>query len=146
MSKRVLIVDDREENLVVLKNFFNFFGKRDDLHIFLSDNSQDAYNIVKEHKPQLIFMDLQIETSTSGMELTKKIRTDFPDEKIAIWAITAKTIKEFSDIESIEEQCYHSGCDKYFTKPYDQKKIIIDVSQTLGMEIPEINKQRMGLS
>ncbi len=145
MKKKVLIVDDREENLLVLKNFFNFFGKRDDLEIFLADNSEDAYNIFKEQLPSLIFLDVQIETRTSGLELAKKIRDNYPNDKIHIWAVTAQTLKNFDDKDSIEQQCYNHGCDKYFTKPFDQKKIIVEVAKLLDMEIPSFTKEKMGL-
>ena len=145
MTKKVLIVDDREDNRLVLKNFFNFFGKRDDILIFMAETSSEAYEITLKEKPDLIFLDLQIETKTSGFELAKKIRENLPHENIKIWAITAQTLKEANETETIEEKCLKSGCDKYITKPYDQKKLIIEVSEILNIPIPDQTKERMGI-
>lgn len=146
MVKKVLIVDDREENRIVLKNFFNFFGKRDDIEIFMAETSEEAYNITLKEKPSLIFLDLQIETKTSGIELAKKIRENLPDENITIWAITAQTLRDYNESETMEEKCLKNGCNKYITKPFDQKKLILEVSKILDISIPEITKERMGLN
>ena len=62
MSKKVLIIDDKSENQLVLKNFFNFFGPNKNLiEIFFADNSTTAYEIVEKEKPDLIFLDIFIE-------------------------------------------------------------------------------------
>lgn len=145
MIKKILIVDDREENRIVLKHFFSFFGKRDDLQIFMAETSEEAYTITLKEKPSLIFLDLQIETKTSGIELAKKIRENLPEENITIWAITAQTLKDSNESETMEEKCIKSGCNKYITKPFDQKKLIIEVSKILDIPIPNITKDKMGL-
>lgn len=112
----------------------------------MAETSEEAYNITLKEKPDLIFLDLQIETDTSGFELAKKIRENLPNENIKIWAVTAKTLKNYDESETIEEKCIKSGCDKYITKPLDQKKLIIEVSKTLNIPIPEITKKRMEIN
>lgn len=143
MLKKVLIVDDREENIILLKNFFNLFGKRDDIKIFSAETSEEAYNITLKEKPDLIFLDLQIESKTSGIEVTKKIRENLPYENINIWAITAQTLKNYNERETLEDKCLKAGCNKYITKPFDQKKLIIEVSQLLNIPIPDLIKEKM---
>ena len=143
--KKILIVDDREENRIVLQNFFSFFGKREDILVFTAETSDEAYSIVLKEKPNLIFLDLQIETRTSGIEIARKIRENLPDQNITIWAITAQTIKDYNDTETLEEKCLKAGCNKYITKPFDQKKLIIEVSKLLNIPIPEIVKQKMDI-
>ncbi len=145
MFKKILIVDDREENIILLKNFFSFFGKRDDIQIFTANSSEDAYNITLKEKPNLILLDVQIETKTSGIEVTKKIRETLPNENIEIWAITAQTIKEYNESETQEEKCLKAGCNKFITKPFDQKKLLIEVSKLLNIPIPEMIKHKMDL-
>lgn len=146
MPKKVLIVDDKEENRMVLKNFFHFFGKNlSQIKLFFADNSQTAYDIIAAEKPDLIFLDIFIETRTSGLELAEKIRKDFADENIAIWAITATAMKANEYEDSDEEKCLKSGCDKYFSKPFKQKEMIVEVSKLLDVEIPDYIKKRMGL-
>lgn len=145
MEKKVLIVDDKEENRMVLKYFFNFFGRNTDIKLFFADNSETAYELTRSEKPDLIFLDVFIETRESGLILAKKIRETINDTPIAIWALTATAMKASEDQESDEEKCLKNGCDKYFSKPFDQKKMLIEVSKLLDVPIPEWVKKRMGL-
>jgi CheY-like chemotaxis protein len=143
--KKVLIVDDREENRMVLKNFFNFFGRRSDIELFFAADSPTAFDLATAEKPDLIFLDVHIETRTSGLELAQKIRETLPDTPISIWALTAQAMKGTENEASDEEKCLAAGCDKYFSKPFDQKKMLIEVSKTLDIPIPDRIKMRMGI-
>ena len=146
MKKKVLIVDDKEENRVVLENFFNFFGpNKEQIDLYFADSSEKAYELVKEIKPDLIFLDIFIETRTSGLELAKKIKEEFRDDNITIWAITASAMKASENEISDEEKCLNSGCDKYFAKPFKQKVMAEETSKLLGVDIPDYMKKRMGI-
>lgn len=145
MAHKILIVDDKEENRLVLKNFFNFFGRNSGIELLFADNSKDAYELTVSEIPDLIFLDVFMETRTSGLEVARKIRENIKDKNIAIWALTAQAMKATDSEESDEQKCLNAGCDKYFSKPFDQKTMLVEVSKLLDIPIPERIKKRMGL-
>lgn len=145
MPKKVLIVDDKEENRVVLENFFQFFGLNADIILLFADNSKLAYEITQKEKPDLILLDIFIESRTSGLELAKKIRDTIKDKDIAIWAITAQAMRKIEEEDSDEEKCIKHGCNKYFSKPFDQRQLLIETSKLLNIPIPERIKKRMNI-
>lgn len=145
MSKKVLIVDDKEDNRIILKNFFNFFGRDSGIDLYYADNSKDAYDIIKKEKPDLVLLDIFMETRTSGLEVARKVRKELSNEKIALWALTAQAMAGTEGEESDEQKCLNAGCDKYFSKPFDQRALLIEVSELLGVSIPERIKKRMNI-
>lgn len=146
MEKKVLIVDDKEENRSVLKNFFNFFGRSSNIKLFFGENSVEAYDLAVKEKPDLIFLDIYMEERNSGLKIVKKIRETLGDERMTIWALTAQAMKATDTEESDEEKCLNAGFDRYFSKPFDQKTMLQEVSKILDVELPERIKKRMGIT
>jgi two-component system cell cycle response regulator DivK len=70
----------------------------------------EALKIAREHKPDLILMDIQL-PEVSGLEVTKWIKEDENLKSIPVIAVTAFAMK--GDEEKIRE----GGCEAYIAKP-----------------------------
>lgn len=143
--KKILIVDDKEENRQVMKNFFKFFGRKAEIELFFADSGVSAYDIIQMEKPDLVFLDIFMETRDAGLKLAQKVRETIMEKHINLWALTATAMKGTADMEGDEEKCLRYGCDKYYSKPFDQKQMLVEVSSLLNLEIPPKVKARMGL-
>jgi len=84
---KILIADDRPENRFVLINFFKLLGPNSNIEYFEADNSVDAVNIAKKEKPELVLLDIKMETNDAGLTAAEKIREDETIKDIQIWAI-----------------------------------------------------------
>jgi len=78
------------------------------LQILKAKNGKEAYQQYREHKPDLILMDV-VMPDMNGYQATKMIRQH--DMQIPIVAMTAKAYKEDKDT------CLASGMTDYITKP-----------------------------
>ena len=112
----ILIAEDVETNMMVLTELIK--RKLPNAKILEAQNGEEAIQIYKSHKIDLIFMDVQM-PHLDGIQSTKIIRnieqeTNF---KIPIIAQTAGAFKE----ERLK--CIDAGMDDFIIKPIDTNRI-----------------------
>jgi two-component system cell cycle response regulator DivK len=105
-QKTILIVENNELNM----NLFNDLLEAYDCNILQARNGMDALRMAREHKPDLILMDIQ-RPEISGLEVTKWIKEDESLRCIPVIALTAFAMKD--DEETIRA----GGCVAYIVKP-----------------------------
>ena len=142
---RVLIVDDKEENRYVLKNFFKLFGMNSGIEIEEASSGGNAVEQAKKYKPDLIIMDVKMESDYAGLGATKAIRSDEVIKNIPIWALTSQAMEAHDGEEGDRDKCLKAGCNDYITKPFDQVQLIQKVAKLLKLEIPQKTRMRMGI-
>lgn len=104
--KTVLIVEDNELNMKLFHDLLEAHGYL----ILQTRDGMDALRLAREHRPNLILMDIQL-PEVSGLEVTKWIKEDDDLKSIPIIAVTAFAMK--GDEEKIRE----GGCEAYIAKP-----------------------------
>ena len=105
--KRILVVEDNEDNRRILVYRLRKIGKFD---IREAANGQQAIEAVKADPPDLIFMDLKMPVM-DGWEATKRIRRSPHGANVRIIALTAQAMA------GDEEKALAIGCDDYLAKP-----------------------------
>lgn len=131
---KVLIADDKEENRYVMINIFKLFGIEADIKIFEASTAKETINIIINEKPDLVFMDIRMETNDAGLNAVKIIRENPIIADTQIWAITAQT--ETEDFDNYKEKCLFAGFNDYIMKPFDMIDLIKKISIFLKVEIP----------
>ena len=106
MPKTVMIVEDNELNM----KLFNDLLEANGYNIIQTRDGLEALKLPRQHKPDLILMDIQL-PEVSGLEVTKWIKEDDNLKSIPIIAVTAFAMK--GDEEKIRE----GGCEAYIAKP-----------------------------
>ncbi len=118
---KVLVVEDNELNLklfcdlLVVKNH----------EVLVSKDGLRVLEMVIEHKPDLILMDIQL-TEASGIDLTRMLKEHPQTKKIPIIVITAFAMK------NEEIQIINSGCDLYLSKPVSISNFFISVENFIN--------------
>ncbi|CAO3377973.1 two-component system cell cycle response regulator DivK [Azospirillum brasilense] len=118
--KRVLIVEDNELNMKLFHDLLEAHGYA----TLQTRNGMDALSIAREHRPDLILMDIQL-PEVSGLEVTRWIKDDPELAGIPIIAVTAFAMK--GDEEKIRE----GGCEDYIAKPISVTKFLQAVQKFL---------------
>ena len=104
--KCVLIVEDNALSMKLFHDLLEMNG----YDTITSGSGSDALHIVRQHRPDLILMDIQL-PGISGFEITRQIKEDQEIKMIPIIAVTAFAMK--SDEKKIRE----GGFEDYISKP-----------------------------
>ncbi len=142
---KVLIVDDNNENRDVLKFFFRHFDVDSGIELLEAVSGDEAVRMVEREKPDLVLMDIKMETDYAGLDATRRIRANPEISKSVIWALTSQAMDAYDSEKSDRDKCLEAGCDAYITKPFDQVKLLKDISALLNVPIPERVRKRLGL-
>ena len=124
MGKKILVVDD--EKLIV--KGIRFSLEQDGMEVDCAYDGEEAFNMVKEQKYDLILLDVMLPKYT-GFEICQMIR-EFSDVPVII--LTAKG----DDMDKILGLEY--GADDYITKPFN----ILEVKARIKAILRRIGKQK----
>jgi PAS domain S-box-containing protein len=112
-NKVVLLVEDDKMNQVTIKRFIvNFYT------VLVSDSSDEALEILKKEKVDLILMDISIKGSRNGLELTKILKCSKEFSYIPVISITAHVFKED------KQNALDAGCNSYLAKPFTKQSLL----------------------
>jgi two-component system, cell cycle response regulator DivK len=121
MTKTVLIVEDNELNMKLFHDLLDAHGYK----TLQTRNGMEALELAREHRPDLILMDIQL-PEVSGLEVTKWLKEDDHLREIPVVAVTAFAMK--GDEERIRE----GGCEAYISKPISVAMFLETVRQFIG--------------
>ena len=120
-AKTVLVVEDNELNMKLFHDLLEAHG----YNILQTKDGMDALRIAREHKPDLILMDIQL-PEVSGLEVTKWIKEDEDLKSIPVIAVTAFAMK------GDEEKIRDGGCEAYIAKPISVTNFLETVRRFLN--------------
>ena len=124
MTKKVLIVEDNELNMKLFHDLLEAQG----YDILETREGLQALSIARDHRPDLILMDIQL-PEISGLEVTKWLKEDDELAHIPVVAVTAFAMK--GDEERIRE----GGCEAYISKPISVMHFLETVKKHLHQPV-----------
>jgi two-component system, cell cycle response regulator DivK len=120
MSKRILVVEDQEDNRQIIRDLL----AATDYEITEAENGEEALAAVARQRPDLILMDIQMPIM-DGYEATRQIKADPALQSIPIIAITSYALS------GDEQKAREAGCDDYVPKPYSPRQLLAKIRQQL---------------
>ncbi|TAN43658.1 MAG: response regulator [Nitrospirae bacterium] len=108
MAHKILVVEDNENNRKLLREVLVYNG----YEVIEAVNGVGGLGSAKEHKPDLILMDIQMPVM-DGLACMKLIREDADIGRVKIIALTSFAMK------GDRERFLDAGFDGYMTKPID---------------------------
>jgi two-component system, cell cycle response regulator DivK len=120
MTKRILVVEDQEDNRQIIRDVLA--GK--DYEIFEAENGEEALAAVAKQRPDLILMDVQLPIM-DGYEAARHIKADPALRSIPIIAVTSYALS------GEDKRARAAGCDDYVAKPYSPRQLLAKVQQYL---------------
>jgi CheY-like chemotaxis protein len=121
-KKSILIVEDNELNLILLKALVNQLMP--DAIIVEARSGKEALNSVARYSPSLILMDIQM-ADMDGRETTEQLRKVY-QITTPIVACTAHAIT------GEKEKCIAAGMDDFIAKPIDKENLRLILDKYLG--------------
>ena len=121
MSKKILVVEDTEDNRQILRDLLGMAG----YDMVEAHDGAQGVAMAAEYKPDLILMDIQMPVM-DGYEATRRIKADPELKAIPIVAVTSYALS------GDEEKARAAGCDAYIAKPYSPRQMLAKVREILG--------------
>ena len=120
MTKRILVVEDQEDNRQILRDLL----ASADYEMDEAENGQEALDAVARRRPDLILMDIQL-PGIDGYETTRRLKADPALRTVPIIVVTSYALSG-DDIKARE-----AGCDAYVTKPYSPRQLLAKIREYL---------------
>lgn len=111
--KKVLIVDDSPVSRVLMKNLV----LKRECEVIEACNTVEAIDQFTNENPDIVFMDIIMETSRSGIEVLREIKKKNP--KTVVIMVTS-----IAQQDSVIRECVESGADEYISKPFKDDDIL----------------------
>jgi two-component system cell cycle response regulator DivK len=118
MTKRILVVEDQEDNRQILRDLL----ASADYEMSEAENGQEALDAVAKQRPDLILMDIQLPIM-DGYEATRRIKGNPEWKDIPIIVVTSYALS------GDEGKAREAGCDAYVTKPYSPRALLAKIRE-----------------
>jgi two-component system, cell cycle response regulator DivK len=118
MSKRIMVVEDQEDNRRILRDLLTSAG----YEVIQAENGEEALAAAARERPDLILMDIQLPL-LDGYEATRRIKADPDLRAIPIIAVTSYALS------GDEGKARAAGCDAYVTKPYSPRVLLAKIRE-----------------
>ena len=113
MTKRILVVEDHEDNRQILRVLLGSAGYQ----MIEAHDGETALTTAASERPDLILMDIQL-PGLDGYEATRRIKADPALSAIPIIAVTSYALT------GDEEKALAAGCSAYVAKPYGPLELL----------------------
>jgi two-component system alkaline phosphatase synthesis response regulator PhoP len=121
MTKKMLIVEDEETILTLLSTIFSF---SEEYKITLARNAEEALNIIRKDKQDIIILDIQL-PKMDGYELCKLVKSDTAMSQTKVLMLTGLA-QDYNIQKGLEV-----GADACMTKPFSASAIVEKVKELL---------------
>ena len=132
-SLKIVIVDDNTDFLFTMETFL----KRNGFEVLTAEDGQKGLELIQKERPDLILLDVMMETLFSGFEVCKQVRSNDDLKDIPIIGVSA--IGEELDIDYRQWPDYdYFSPDTFLDKPVDKQRLL----QLIPEVIKKVEKRK----
>ena len=111
MVKKILVVEDNEQNRVLMRQIFTHHG----YEVLEATDGLTGLEMARVHMPDLVLLDIQMPVM-NGYMVIRELRNTPELKKVKVIAVTSFAMK------GDREKALEAGFDEYVTKPIDTRK------------------------
>ena len=120
MTKRILIIEDQEDNRAIMRDLLSTAGYA----LIEAVDGEEGVRLARSERPDLILMDIQLPV-LDGYEATRRIRAIADLKAVPIIAVTSYALS------GDEAKTREAGCDSYVAKPFSPRELLAKVRALL---------------
>ena len=118
MSKRILVVEDTEDNRQIIRDLLTNAG----YELIEALTGEEGVAMAAANRPDLILMDMQLPI-LDGYEATRRLKADPDFKSIPIIVVTSYALS------GDEEKARLAGCDDYVAKPFSPRLLLTKIKE-----------------
>ena len=116
MSRRILVIEDHEENRRLLRDLLTGAG----YEMLEAETGEEGLGLAAQHRPDLILMDIQL-PGLDGYEVTRRLKANPELRAIPIIVVTSYALS------GDEAKAREAGSDAYVTKPFSPRELLAKI-------------------
>ena len=120
MKKRILVVEDQEDNRQILRDLLSNAG----FEMIEAEDGEKGVAAAARERPDLILMDIQLPI-LDGYDATRRIKANPELKAIPIIAVTSYALS------GDDAKARAAGCDAYVPKPYSPRALLAKIKEFL---------------
>lgn len=132
-KKTILAIQSNPDLTTILR----FYLEREGYNVMCAHTGKDAFNLIADQKPDLIFLGIVLPES-DGFEVLNQLKGSADTSSIPVVILTGRRGMD------IESEAFKRGAKAYITKPFMMTEITDEVHRLLGP--PAISLTPMNLS
>ena len=121
MSKRILVIEDTDDNRRILRDLLSNAG----FELIEATDGEQGVAAAAAERPDLILMDIQLPV-IDGYEASRRIKANPELRHIPIIAITSYALA------GDEQKTAAAGCEGYVAKPFSPRQMLAKVREVIG--------------
>lgn len=123
---KIIIIDDNADFCFSIETFLN----RNGFETITAKDGREGLDLIEKEHPDLILLDVMMETTYSGLDVCKKLRSN-PDLKdIPIIGISGMGDKLGVHLDKWGDEDYFK-VDEFFEKPVDKQRLLSSIKEHL---------------
>jgi two-component system, cell cycle response regulator DivK len=123
MTKRILVVEDQEDNRRIIRDLLTSAGYA----LIEATDGEAGVRLAEAERPDLILMDIQLPL-LDGHEATRRIKQDPDLRHIPVIVVTSYALS------GDDAKAMAAGCDAYVAKPFSPRQLLATIRQFLPEE------------
>ncbi|MDJ0747539.1 MAG: ATP-binding protein [Xenococcaceae cyanobacterium MO_167.B27] len=120
-KRKLLVVDDRKENRLLLANILEPIGFK----VLMAENGEHMFTVLEKERPDLIFLDLLMPVKT-GFTSAKQLQQESEYNDIPIIILSACSITP--------EMRRYVNCKAFLNKPFEEEELLELLAKYLHLE------------
>jgi len=134
LNAKVLIVDDKIDNVRLLEMMLEFAGYK---NVYSTTDSREVLGLYKEHHFDLILLDIRM-PHVDGFQVMEQLSQVISNDYLPILVLTAENTAE------IKLKALEAGAKDFVTKPFDQSEVINRIRNMLEVRVlyNQVNRQK----
>ncbi len=124
---KIVVVDDNTDYLFTMKTFLS----RNGFEVETAYDGKAGFELIKNERPDLVMLDVMMETTFSGFEVCRQIRNDSELKSIPIIGITGMEQELGINFDKYGDEEYFSP-DAFFDKPVDKDALLEKINELVS--------------
>ena len=125
-ATKVVLIDDNADFLFTMETFLT----RNGFEVFTADDGEKGFDLVLKERPDLVLLDIMMETLFSGFEVCKQIRSNEDSKDTPIIGISGMSNELGLKYDKWPDWEYFRP-DEFLDKPVDKDKLLVIINDVL---------------
>ncbi len=126
MKAKIAIIDDNTDYLFSTETFLS----RNGFKVVTAEDGKTGFDLIKKEKPDLVLLDVMMESLFSGFEVFRQLKSDPELKKIPIIGISGMADELNVKFKEKKDSEYFNP-DLFFEKPVNKEMLLSKIKELL---------------